>query len=197
MREQPCREHRRAPSALLGTGAGCPEGTTQGPSGITWAEKWPAIRYCGSVAKPAPGPALTNLGGIINDDRTAAALAIITRAVTLLREQAAAPPMPVKDIRRSGRNHMAKQPAPLGSGEPARSQPPGSGLAPAEDAPERPRLEPIEPPKRASAQPSTRQSRTGRRWDRYDATGAAIIFFLVALWVLHFLLPAPPPTNVP
>jgi len=26
------------------------EGTTQGPSGIPWAEKRPAIRYCGSVA---------------------------------------------------------------------------------------------------------------------------------------------------
>jgi hypothetical protein len=36
-----------------------------------------------------------------------------------------------------------------------------------------------------------------RPWDRYDAIGAAIVFFLVALWVLHFLLPAPPPTNVP
>jgi hypothetical protein len=30
-------------------------GTTQGRSGIRWAEKWPALRYCGSVAIQAPG----------------------------------------------------------------------------------------------------------------------------------------------
>jgi hypothetical protein len=33
--------------------------------------------------------------------------------------------------------------------------------------------------------------------DRYDAIGIAIVVFLVALWVAHFLAPAPPPTNVP
>jgi hypothetical protein len=33
-----------------------------------------------------------------------------------------------------------------------------------------------------------------RPWDRYDAIGAAIVVFLVGMWVLHFALPAPPPT---
>jgi hypothetical protein len=33
-----------------------------------------------------------------------------------------------------------------------------------------------------------------RRLDRYDATGLAIVVLLVALWVLHFVLPAPPPS---
>jgi hypothetical protein len=32
-----------------------------------------------------------------------------------------------------------------------------------------------------------------RRLDRYDAIGVAIVVFLVALWALHFVLPAPPP----
>jgi len=36
-----------------------------------------------------------------------------------------------------------------------------------------------------------------RTWDRYDAIGVAIVLFLLALWVLHFVLPAPPPTDVP
>jgi hypothetical protein len=33
-----------------------------------------------------------------------------------------------------------------------------------------------------------------RRFDRYEAIGVAIVILLVALWVLHFVLPAPPPT---
>jgi hypothetical protein len=45
--------------------------------------------------------------------------------------------------------------------------------------------------------PAPRPNRIGRLLDRYDAIGAAIVLFLAALWVLHFLLPAPPPTNVP
>jgi hypothetical protein len=45
--------------------------------------------------------------------------------------------------------------------------------------------------------PPPRPNRIGRLLDRYDAIGAAIVLFLAALWVLHFLLPAPPPTNVP
>jgi hypothetical protein len=44
--------------------------------------------------------------------------------------------------------------------------------------------------------PAARPSRIGLL-DRYDAIGAAIVLFLAALWVLHFLLPAPPPTNIP
>jgi hypothetical protein len=50
---------------------------------------------------------------------------------------------------------------------------------------------PGEPPRPPAAHPS----RIGLL-DRYDAIGAAIVVFLLALWVLHFLLPAPPPTNV-
>lgn len=92
---------------------------------------------------------------------------------------------------------MAEQPTPSASSEPAGPQPPGPDLTPpAKDAPARPDLEP-RPPMRASARPATRQSRTRRPWDRYDVIGAAILLFLLALWVLHFLLPAPPPTNVP
>ena len=92
---------------------------------------------------------------------------------------------------------MAEQPTPLSSGEPPRPQPPGPDLAPAKNPPARPDLEPIEPPMRASVRPAARQSRTERPWDGYDAIGAAILLFVLALWVLHFLLPAPPPINVP
>jgi hypothetical protein len=48
-----------------------------------------------------------------------------------------------------------------------------------------------------SRPPAARPSRIRRGLDRYDAIGAAIVVFLAAVWVLHFLLPAPPPTNVP
>jgi hypothetical protein len=92
---------------------------------------------------------------------------------------------------------MADQPTPLSPGEPPRPQPPGPDLMPANDPPARPDLEPTEPPMRASARPAARQSRTGRPWDGYDAIGAAILLFILALWLLHFLLPAPPPTDVP
>jgi hypothetical protein len=92
---------------------------------------------------------------------------------------------------------MAEQPTPLSPGEPPRPQPSGPDLAPAQNAPARPDREPVEPPMRASARSAARQSRTGRHWDRYDAIGAVILLFVLALWVLHFLLPAPPPTNVP
>jgi hypothetical protein len=34
------------------------------------------------------------------------------------------------------------------------------------------------------------------RIDRYDVIGMVLMAFLVALWVLHFLLPAPPPPDV-
>jgi hypothetical protein len=32
-----------------------------------------------------------------------------------------------------------------------------------------------------------------RRPDRYDFIGIAIVVFLIAIWVLHFVLPSPPP----
>ncbi len=92
---------------------------------------------------------------------------------------------------------MAEPPTPRSPGEPPRPQPREADLAAAKDAPARPDLEPVEPPMRASVRPAARQSRTRRPWDRYDAIGAAILLFLLALWMLHFLLPAPPPTNVP
>jgi hypothetical protein len=56
---------------------------------------------------------------------------------------------------------------------------------------------PDQPLTRDVAQPAARQGRAAHRLDRYDVIGAAIVTFLVALWVLHFVLPAPPPTNVP
>jgi hypothetical protein len=52
-------------------------------------------------------------------------------------------------------------------------------------------------PAESSRPPAARPRRSGRLLDRYDAIGAAIVLFLAVLWVLHFLLPAPPPTNVP
>jgi hypothetical protein len=52
-------------------------------------------------------------------------------------------------------------------------------------------------PGEPSRPPAARPRRSRRLLDRYDAIGAAIVLFLAALWVLHFLLPAPPPTNVP
>jgi hypothetical protein len=42
-----------------------------------------------------------------------------------------------------------------------------------------------------------RAPRARRRWDRYDYIGAAIVAFLVALWVVHFSLPSLPPDNFP
>ncbi len=33
------------------------------------------------------------------------------------------------------------------------------------------------------------------RIDRYDIIGMVLLAFLVALWVLHFSLPTPPPDN--
>jgi hypothetical protein len=91
---------------------------------------------------------------------------------------------------------MAEQSTPSGPGEP-RPQPPGPDLMVAQDPQARSDLEPTKPPMRASVRLAARQSRTGRAWDRYDAIGGAILLFVLALWVLHFLLPAPPPTNVP
>jgi len=35
-----------------------------------------------------------------------------------------------------------------------------------------------------------------RRLDRYDIIGLVLVGLLVALWVAHFLLPAPPPEAV-
>jgi hypothetical protein len=87
------------------------------------------------------------------------------------------------------------------------SLPPGEARdsVPIERPPEAPDLESIEPPScgpddkpmRVQGQPSVSKNRGKRRWDRYDYIGAAIVAFLVALWVVHFLLPTPPPDNFP
>jgi hypothetical protein len=45
-----------------------------------------------------------------------------------------------------------------------------------------------------SLQPMVCQDSAMRRWDRYDYIGAALLAFIVALWVIHFLLPTPPPS---
>jgi len=55
--------------------------TTQGRSGITWAEKWPAIRYRGSVASWAPGLEVVTGRSVVLD--------VIRRVVTFLCDHAA------------------------------------------------------------------------------------------------------------
>jgi hypothetical protein len=94
---------------------------------------------------------------------------------------------------------MPKEPAPLRPDESPR--PPGPDLPPLKDLPEQPDIEPVEfperdpvePPPRDSARPAARENKAGRRIDRYDIIGAALVAFIVALWVVHFLLPALPP----
>jgi hypothetical protein len=94
---------------------------------------------------------------------------------------------------------MAKQRVPLRPGESSGPQPPGSDLPPVNGSP------PVEPPgqgadeqpMRDEVQPSASKRRARRRMDRYDIIGAVIVGLLVALWVVHFLLPTPPPDNVP
>jgi hypothetical protein len=94
---------------------------------------------------------------------------------------------------------MPKQPAPPRPGEPPQPQPPGPDMPPIKELPARPDLEPVDPPqgepapRRVSVRPSARQEGPARRPDRYDMIGAAIVVFIIALWVVHFLLPAPPP----
>jgi hypothetical protein len=60
---------------------------------------------------------------------------------------------------------------------------PGAGL-PINTSPPRP-------------EPSASRKRPARRVDRYDIIGVVIVCVLVALWVVHFLLPTPPPDNFP
>jgi len=88
---------------------------------------------------------------------------------------------------------MPKQSAPLPPDDPPQPQPSGPGSAPVKGPPERPVAAPV----RDSVRPAAQQKRPGRRWDRYDYIGAAIVAFLVALWAVHFSLPTLPPDNVP
>jgi len=79
---------------------------------------------------------------------------------------------------------MSKRPASWHPGEPSEAQG-RHDMPPTKDPPERP--DPV------SVRPPAREGRSARRPDRYDVIGAAIVVFIVALWVVHFLLPAPPP----
>jgi hypothetical protein len=45
-------------------------------------------------------------------------------------------------------------------------------------------------------QGETCQNAAMPRIDRYDIIGMVLLAFVVALWVLHFSLPAPPPPDV-
>jgi hypothetical protein len=98
---------------------------------------------------------------------------------------------------------MAKQRVPPRPGESAEPQPPRSDLPPIDDPAPQPYLEAAEPPGRGvdgqpAREPVRRSaSKTRRRMDRYDVIGAVIVGLLVAVWVVHFLLPTPPPDNVP
>jgi hypothetical protein len=99
---------------------------------------------------------------------------------------------------------MAKRRVPLRPVEPPEPRPPGADLPPINGSP-RPGLISIKPsggdadeqPMREPEQPSTPKTRSRRRMDKYDIIGAVIVGLLVALWVVHFLLPTPPPDNVP
>ena len=71
---------------------------------------------------------------------------------------------------------------PADAGPPEQPAPPDSDLA---------------TPMRDAVKPAPRPPRARRRWDRYDYIGAAIVAFLAALWVVHFLLPSLPPDNFP
>jgi hypothetical protein len=99
---------------------------------------------------------------------------------------------------------MAKRRVLLRPGDPPEPRPPGADLPPINNSP-RPGLVSIEPPggdadeqlMRAPAQPSASKTRARRHMDRYDVIGLVIVGLLVAVWVVHFLLPTPPPDNVP
>jgi hypothetical protein len=94
---------------------------------------------------------------------------------------------------------MPEQPAPPRPGEPPQPQSPEPDMPPINELPGRPNLEPVDPPQgdpassRASVRPSVSREGPARRPDRYDIIGAAVVVFIIALWVVHFLLPAPPP----
>jgi hypothetical protein len=98
---------------------------------------------------------------------------------------------------------MAKQPPPLRPGEPPERSL-GADLPAINEAPLGPEVstKPTvrgadEQPMRVPVQPSASRCSAVRRMDRYDVIGAVIVALLVALWVVHFLLPTPPPDNVP
>jgi hypothetical protein len=99
---------------------------------------------------------------------------------------------------------MAKRHVPLRPVEPPEPRPPRADPPPINGSP-RPDLVSIGPSggdadeqsMREPEQPPTSKARSRRRMDRYDFIGAVIVGLLVALWVVHFLVPTPPPDNVP
>jgi hypothetical protein len=97
---------------------------------------------------------------------------------------------------------MVRKSAP--QGEPAQPRLSGSDLPPTDETPPRPDLESVDPPGRSADEqrmgkprPSTSKRTARRRMDRYDIIGLVIVGLLTALLVAHFLLPTPPPDNVP
>jgi len=50
--------------------------------------------------------------------------------------------------------------------------------------------------KRLLFSPASCQTAAIPRVDRYDIIGMVLLAIVVALWVLHFSLPAPPPPDV-
>jgi hypothetical protein len=50
--------------------------------------------------------------------------------------------------------------------------------------------------KRLLLSPAACQTAVMPRVDRYDVIGLVLLALVVALWVLHFSLPAPPPPDV-
>ena len=51
-------------------------------------------------------------------------------------------------------------------------------------------------PKPLLLSPAPCQNAAMPRIDRYDIIGMALVVFVLALWVLHFALPAPPPPDI-
>jgi hypothetical protein len=98
---------------------------------------------------------------------------------------------------------MVRKSAP--QGEPPQPRLSGSDLPPTDETPPRPDLESVDPPGRSAdeqrmrkpVRPSTSKGTARRRMDRYDIIGLVIVGLLAALLVAHFLLPTPPPDNVP
>jgi|HubBroStandDraft_6_1064221.scaffolds.fasta_scaffold3195456_1 hypothetical protein len=74
-------------------------------------------------------------------------------------------------------------------------EPPGPGL-PINTSRPRPDLESMQQTD-GSEESSASRKRPARHMDRYDIIGVVIVCVLVALWVVHFLLPTPPPDNFP
>jgi hypothetical protein len=95
---------------------------------------------------------------------------------------------------------MPKQPEPLCSNELPQSQPATPEMT-IKDPPEQPDLKsvaervPTEPLPGEPARQAVGRQNAKHSIDRYDVIGAAIVLLIVAVWVVHFLLPAAPPVS--